>query len=125
MIQFKPEPLGSLKSRFKEALIDSYCVANVKENPEERPGDKPRHVFDFEDGIRLIVSRDVIKSQEVIHFSGSFEPAIYSGSMNMQHILDLMVYKFIVLWGTKPHVNFVGFTSKGIPHWCIKSLNLN
>src|SRR5688572_5764718 len=69
-----PQSFDVLKERFKDAVKKSYDVEKIAENPKERPGQKGEHVFDFEDGIRLIISRDRFKEKEVLHFSGSILP---------------------------------------------------
>ena len=70
MLPFKPEPFEELKRRFPialEPLID--CTKGV---PEVTPGEKREHVFDCEDGIRIIASRDQMLQNEIYyHFSCS------------------------------------------------------
>jgi len=54
-IPFEPDPtLDEAKARFDLAVLAGPYVAG--ESP--RPGEQRQHVFDFEEGLRLIVSRD-------------------------------------------------------------------
>ena len=75
-LPFKPESDSDLKKRIPAALtplIDpEHCLATG-----QYPSSNRRHVLDFEDGMRLIVSRDSVKiggANQAVHVSGSIEP---------------------------------------------------
>lgn len=72
MIPFNPEPLEQLKSRVSRAWEGTYSINLIQTNPDGRPSLKPQHVFDFEDGLRLILSRDELEKDVVFyHVSAS------------------------------------------------------
>lgn len=72
MIEFKPEPVADLRARYSLALKDSYNQVDVSRGLRVRPGNRPEHVFDFIDQIRLIISKEVEPNGRlVIHISGS------------------------------------------------------
>jgi hypothetical protein len=53
-LEFEPEAINEAAARFAAAIDTEPYVAGE----EPRPGTQRRHVFDFPDGLRLIVSRD-------------------------------------------------------------------
>lgn len=73
-LPFKPEPLAAMRARYPEAVKDvmdyeSYVLGTI-----QRPGQSRRHVFDHEDGLRLIFSRDSSdKGLVFLHASASIE----------------------------------------------------
>jgi hypothetical protein len=75
MLEFLPENAESLRARFSAALETVWDASQMFGNPEaDRPGKHRRHIFDFPDGIRAIVSLD--RSEETgddafLHFSFS------------------------------------------------------
>lgn len=126
MIKFNPEKIECLKNRFKESLLAVYNPIECKENPDKRPGIKQENIFDFEDGIRLIISRDVVKATEVIHFSASINPKIYNGSFG-RSLHEKMVMHFIDLYEFTDNINvhYAGITNAGIPHWYVEYKIIN
>lgn len=74
-IPFQPEPVEKLKARYSEALKDTYIQLDVSRGLQSRPGEHRKHVFDFYDGIRLIVSKEKSPlnagGKILIHYSGS------------------------------------------------------
>ena len=74
MLEFQPEPVEELKARYPEALEDVFNPLRIQANPELSPGKKRKHTFDFENGLRLIVSVDEFKKERVTHYSASMYP---------------------------------------------------
>ena len=74
MIPFEPEGMRLMKARFAEAVRKVYELDAVEAGLEQRPGVERKHVFDFEDGMRLIVSRDRLEGEVSLHVSVSFMP---------------------------------------------------
>jgi len=124
MLEFKPETIIALKERYKEAIATAYSTEHISKNPQERPGAKRQHVFDFEDGIRIIVSRDLLKGQEFLHFSGSAMPSIYKG-LSDHSLLSRMIINFAKISNYSGKVQLAGFSKEGIPHFYIKLADLN
>ena len=70
-IDFEPELEETMKARFAEALEPVYDAGVPVEGM--RPGQERKHVFDFFDGSRYIVSRERLSDGElVMHVSVSF-----------------------------------------------------
>jgi hypothetical protein len=120
MLDFTPEPIQQLQGRFAACLTACYDLnklATGQVPSKDRPGDKRENVFDCEDGLRLVVSRDLYEGREVVHFSASVDRAYYKGPMD-RSLLNRMVERFYELYGSRPALHFIGLTNeKGIPHW--------
>jgi len=73
MIPIQPEPTASLRARFPEAVNTVVSAFEVSLFPERAPGNKRRHVFDFETGARLLISIDDDNTGDppVLHVSSS------------------------------------------------------
>jgi hypothetical protein len=74
MLPFEPEPTIVLKARYPEAIKDIYDPRKIAAKPELAPSKKRKHVFDFEDGLRLIVSVDKNGMNQLTHYSASMYP---------------------------------------------------
>jgi len=98
MIPFSPEPVDSLKDRFCDSVIDLYNTDDIKAGKIKAPSKKKEHVFDFEDGIRLIVSRELYNGKEFIHMSGSFSGNLIP-ELKLKDGLSLLVDKYRALSG--------------------------
>lgn len=77
-LPFESEPLEALQGRFAQALTPVYQVEDLlKKRSSEtgRVGQQRKHVFDFEHGIRLILSVEHLPpSQPYLHASFSGIP---------------------------------------------------
>lgn len=124
---FKPQPIELLRARYKKALEVSYNATKIAaDKVPDRPGMHRENIFDFENGIRLIISRDVLGHIEGIHVSGSFAPSIYKGKVMIEPLLKAMTDCYYELSGEpKDELHFVAFSQQGIPHWIIKRAIIN
>lgn len=72
---FQPELVEELKARYKEALEDTYIQLDVARGLQPKPSQFRKHVFDFHDGIRLVISKEKSSidhgSRLLIHYAGS------------------------------------------------------
>lgn len=113
-IPFEEEPLEKLKERFPRALERIWIAY---EKMEDRPGLHRDHVFDFESGLRLLISKDIIGySKPLIHVSASWETnsPLSFGSISIQ---VARAYKNL---GGKGNLKFLGVSNFGIPHWVVE-----
>ena len=70
MLPFEPENLEALRARLPAALKARYDVEAVARKVGRRPGELREHVFDFDDGIRCIVSIDFYRNDPpLLHLS--------------------------------------------------------
>jgi hypothetical protein len=74
MLPFEPEPVIVLKQRYRDAIRDIINPRVVARDPALAPSKKREHVFDFPDGLRLIISTDQIDGVRTTHYSASMNP---------------------------------------------------
>lgn len=75
MLPFEPETLESIRARMPAALEELYTLEAVEADEQLPPGAQRRHVFDFEDGIRMAVSVDKnADTESMLHLSFSLWP---------------------------------------------------
>jgi hypothetical protein len=128
-----PEPLRNLQDRYHKAVAYIYSVDSIREGAI-RPGEIAANVFDFEDGLRLIISRECCEgfNGTVIHFTASF-PSDCQIANEMRSKLariskDTLFWEFInsvpgrfaELSGDHRKAVLVGVSSGAIPHWVIE-----
>lgn len=124
MLPFQAEPLDKLQARFHLALAPIYdarqLLKEIKKNPLDRPGLKRKHVFDFDNGIRLIASveRDdrpeATDRRPYLHVSfseASKERVIKTNVRQQLHELTMMLSRGRL---NNPQVHQTG---KGIVHF--------
>lgn len=70
MMSFQPEPFDALKARFPDALEKIYTVEGLKKG-EPLAADQRKHVFDFEDGTRIVISHERLGTRLYLHCTGS------------------------------------------------------
>lgn len=140
MVPLNPQPLPELRARYQAAVADVYDQADPRMFTENRPGLNPAHVFDFEDGLRLIVSRERTRRGTVgIHISASLLPGTPLHRKGQELTIEsgppwlrsLTIDRWAELTGTLTPSDvaeaqragealFLGFTlPKGVPHWFI------
>ncbi len=136
-VPYNPAPLEELRRRYDAAVADVYDHADVGTFGANRPSEKPQHVFDFEDGLRLIISRERSSPLEGIHISASLQPGrpLYFALPEMlrppQVLKRMALDRWAELTGAlspadvqeaieRGEAKFAGFSpGKGIPHWFV------
>ena len=71
-LPFAPEKLEALQKRLPVAFGRLWDAAEISRTGD-RPGLYREYVFDTEQGIRLIISKDASDGEEVLHISGSID----------------------------------------------------
>ena len=69
LLPWQPESRDSIKARFAEALALDYDLQACRAEEQEPPGVNRKHVFDFEEGVRMIVSIDRSATERLLHLS--------------------------------------------------------
>jgi len=122
-LPFAPESLARLRSRYRAALIKVFdCRRGV---PYPQPSQLRGHVFDFEDGMRMVISRErVSETEQWLHMSTSFVPGTKNGNLlkrralTKEQFLELALETFAKLSHDHGPLEFIALTGeKGIPHW--------
>lgn len=120
MIEFKAETTESLQARYHKAL-ERVWIPDAEMS--ERPGLCRENVFDSENGIRLIISRDKADAvTTVIHFSGSVTDLFDKSSIgNGIALLQQIVRQFRKISNDyKSIITMHQITDAGIPHYIIR-----
>lgn len=73
MLEFQPEIEETMKARYADALNPIYDIVLIQQGKQERPGLMRKHIFDFFDGVRLIVSRERESFMTMTHYSVSVQ----------------------------------------------------
>ncbi len=125
IVPFEPEPIEEACERFPVALETTYEAWRSDLPGWNRPGQKRENIFDFEDGLRLMVSRDVLHAggEPVIHVSASLheEEAVESGwdRLSKKRFERGVRQRLETLTGGRVRVGSMWLTCGGIPHWTI------
>ncbi len=114
--------------RWAKALEPIFDVESLCLGLTARPGELPVHVFDFQDGMRMIVSRERDTTGEIIdHLSASFraESRLYhrmrNGKLTRDDFCDMIEDRVRDLSNGGHLLNLVGYSEKGVPHFIIES----
>jgi hypothetical protein len=120
----QPQTTEENRNRFPAAVRRVFFVEDI-ERGGERPGQLREHVFDWPDGLRLIISReDFGDMQPVLHMSASANKEyplwrrLAKGKVSISDFLDLAALRFFEISKGTHALVFEGFSiPKGIPHW--------
>jgi hypothetical protein len=127
------EPLAAMKARYPKALEFLYDSTAIIQGNAIRPGECASSIFDFTDGVRLIISREQMPDGSVVlHLSASFKQgsvmqqtfrsnrAKYGMSDAALQWMTAAVTHFQEISGDRREPHFLGF-SQGtiIQHWII------
>lgn len=142
MLPFNPQPTEELKARFPKAL---ECIYDWEGGQKLRASDRQPigavdyrqgplhdHVFDFKDGLRLIVTQDLEEDGKVfLHLSAGAQPGTqvmnrfsYTGREGQAVFKDLALRRYREISGDKVRLFFDEFLPNGAAHWRRRILEL-
>lgn len=122
-LPFTPESIESAATRYWLAVKDVVDVRDViNSGGAGSPGKNRKHVFDFEDGLRMIVSRDRLSSDKVIlHVSGSMRDG--DGGVvcepNLNKLQSVVQCRLSALSGSVVDLELIHMSGGFIPHWMV------
>lgn len=127
-LPFVAETADSLRLRYPAAVAPLVDRIDVEAGRRVRPGAERRHVFDWPDGVRLIVSREMIdRTTGVVgvHMSASVSShgeayerlTRIKGVRAASAFLDLAMARWVELSGGPIEATFIGFSPGLVPHW--------
>jgi hypothetical protein len=127
-----PESLEALRGRYARALEHVFDVPAIRDRGGIRPGEVAANVFDFEDGLRLIVSRERMPEGHVVrHVSASFaehgrmadEFRLLAVTTPREKLFKMWLAdipgRFAELSGDERTLRYAGFSGK-VPHFFIE-----
>lgn len=116
-LPFIAESVDSLKKRYSKCIEKTWTLAEV--NSGNRPGLHRDYVFDFESGLRLLISKSVFFPNSVdVHISASWEHDI---PLNIDNIIELnkQIEQAFHSIGGEGKIRFLGMSANFIPHWLV------
>jgi len=124
------ETVESIKSRYPMAIRTVWNRQEILDG--KRPGMMREHVFDFEDGFRIIANRECLPDGMVcLHFSFSMEEdssackAMVACDHDMRKLIEMAMEHVEIMGGpsrqTSPSQSFM--TSGGILHFLYSARN--
>jgi len=129
-LDFKPESFEDLQKRFYKSLEKIYIGNDILNGITEPPSQNPNCVFDFSDGLRMIISKELDRDETVIHISTSFQDnselhhkliEIGNVAMMKAKFRTISELRYRELSSDSRVMKFLGFSEeKGVPHWIIK-----
>lgn len=94
MLPFEPESLESMRARLPQALSVVYNY-EIIEAGGQRPGELRQQVFDFEDGVRCILSIDEgHETARHIHMSFSLQDYNFMSVAQFMHRMNTIPAEF-------------------------------
>lgn len=135
MVPFQPQPVEQLKARFPKAVAVVYdweagrrlAVKDLRHlDPVNfREGPPADHVFDFKDGMRIIVTQDLEEDNKVfLHVSVGAQVGTqvmrrfsYTGREGQAVFKDMAMRRYRELSGDRERLFFDGFAKTGVAHW--------
>lgn len=113
MIPIKIITTEQAKTQWDSIKEKTYDAAAIVTGLQTRPGQNPENVFDFDDNIRIILSRErALTGDLVIHMSASQHHSVYKND----ELMKLAVLHYNEVVGIFP-IEFVGTSEGNIPHW--------
>jgi hypothetical protein len=131
MLDYHPLTATEQRTRWPAATAKEWDFTElVGQVPldADRPGLHPENLFDFHDGLRLIVSIDKYNFGTYLHVSASAWPAtkvyvaVRNGKMNGKNIDALVAERVRFLCGRNVALGYV--TGRGISHYFDPPLQL-
>lgn len=95
-LNFEPEPDIVLRARYPEAIKDKINARDIMVGIVPTPGKFRKHVFDFTDGLRLIISREAHDEGTYLHFSASMNDV---NTMPMPEFMQFVVEHVVRVTG--------------------------
>ena len=109
----KIETVEEMKARFKAAFDTIFEGEDVAAGVADYPGESRTHVFDFEDGLRMIASKDRVAGKIYFHLSGSS----FKAPVAYKDMCEVLASRFICLWGEPIVIRFNSCVSpNGVVH---------
>jgi len=127
VIPFTPMSIERHRTRYEQALVTTFHSEDL-ERGGVQPGTCPENIFDFVDGLRLIISKEFIEGEDKprIHVSGSTKPGSFLANLlqlepslikKCQRLIKISEQRYGFI-SNNHRIELLGFSPmKGVPHW--------
>ena len=130
-LPFAPQSIDTLRARYPAARTSLYDQIAVLNGLQPPPSGMRANVFDFEDGLRLIISRERDPDGLVVmHISASavdgtpMYQGIHDGRVGVVEFFDRVCTEWQAVSGSARTPTFIGVSpDKLIPHWFVPEEN--
>lgn len=114
-LEFKPESYEEMKERYPLAVKDLIDTNLVKEGFIDPPSRDRKHVFDYPDGLRLIVSLDLAEGRKFLHVSASGNDKYIKSVKDegFDGLMEDVMLRLLALRGKETSDQVKGFMSAG------------
>lgn len=122
-VPLNPQPLAALQARYLAAVADVIPQRDVVDGRHPVPSGQPEHVFDTENGLRLIVSTEQLYDGRVgVHLSASRHSEAAFVSYSTPQFLDAVRRQWQQLAQSSRYPVLIDWNC-GIPHFFIERGN--
>lgn len=124
-VPWSPSSIEAMTARYPDALIELVDGVEVMTGRREAPSGDPKHVFDFENGLRLIVSRDRIPGGAIgVHLSASWREGFIGKPASIEDVHTLIVDAWRSIHGglhpATANPGLLGVSEGGVPHFWLE-----
>ena len=120
MLPYEPETLSDMKLRFHAAVDSVVYIDKVRSGEQVSPSKLRKHVFDFPDGMRMIVSREDLGDGKVFYHASASGTEAYGESIRdegISGVVEDLMLRLAALRDTHPIKQVSSFVSqKGMLH---------
>jgi hypothetical protein len=116
------------KQRYAAAIAVVPDAESLALGTTMSPAEQPEHLFDFVDGVRFIIFRQVDNGKSFVHFYANvyvgqeLEKKVKSGELTIPQLLGLMVERFREISDNHNDAKFAGFTPMRLtPFWIVEA----
>jgi len=123
MLPHEPETMAKMKVRFSAAIAETIDVDAVNAGKVEAPSKQRKHVFDFQDGMRLIFSIDKTDGIRFVHTSASGSESYFKtlvGENIFNGFVEDALLRMAALLGKSPNNVAAYLSGRGVLHLVFK-----
>ena len=118
-----PQPLHVLQYRYPAAVKELISAVDILHGHLPPPSKDPTHVFDTDDGLRLILSRELHPNgKTVVHISASFNGPETAGQP-IEALMTWIVQTWQRIAKSTAVPALVKITDGGIPHFVVEQVS--
>jgi hypothetical protein len=123
MLPFKPETVEEMKNRFAPVLATLFSIEAIEQGKCKRPGEIRDFIFDFRDGMRLIVSREHLEKTCHLHVSASMTPESKLTYISVPALRNDIIYRLKQIHDIEYEIEDVFMTKpSGVVHLLLKDI---